>query len=602
MAFKYRVANCVPLTLQKVIQGGSNISTRVASGAGTIAFDAPTSSPVTADKYLSYSLVAVGLRHAAMISPVPGETFIATTDLRFIASGLDGNRFGGPAGSDHAAIRVEFYLNDTKVLTVNDFDNYEYNVFKGRASGIVAGTYQVWCRAVYTDFSYLDSRPFQITVIAAPSYGSTVNLNADINWSSGISYIGSVGSRIRINGNGFKWLGNPTSIDCQYVDFFNFGAISGFSSVNGIDITTSGNTLIDNCRFYNCTPINIVSNGTSTVLIDNTLFSSNSRVPLGQFPDGFSGELHGSYPCAIFSGNSSGAKSLETNNVGAAWISISSSNWTIGGASIFKSNIFLGPRVGIQVLGSFSGLVKLNYSHHIYFGGWSQGSNFEFSGTSPIIEHNVIIGSSWPNRGIEGIFRYNLVLGEFIEEGLIWTHTGAADIHHNVLRLPTPSRGIIYSIYASSGAFIRNNLIDGVNQAGANPGFYMSAGIYNLNSNLFANNPSPAVQIDGGTLTSDYNGFFNSAGIHYSDSRSPTHDLTGNPGYIGYSEDLPIDIKAVWERTLSVTSILSDARTKYKPTNSAFDAGDTAIYGANNPIGAICRSGVSNSFDLFGTL
>lgn len=608
MAQRHIIVDRAPLEQFLITLGGSSLLTRVSSSNGVVSFDSVSSGNFAVTKKTSYSVLDISSKHSQMVSPTPGETFIAPAELRLIASGYDATRFGGPLGSDHAATKVEFYLNDTLVATVNDSVNFEYNVFKTRVTGIAAGTYSVWSRAYVSGGLTLDSKPFTITVSAAPTYGSTVNLVSNVDWSGQvINYVGTSGARIRINGNGFKWTGTPTSITTNFVDFFNMGASSGNSSTYGIDLTTSGATQINNCRFDGCTPIR-VNNSAGAVTVTNNLSRSNSRNPLGQTTDFSGGEAHGSFPCLEFTGASGSAKVFETNNIGAGWASFASPSWTVGGATNAKANICQGPRVGLFGTSSFSGTVKLNYSYHIYYGGWSQGNNFDYFGTAPTIEHNVVLGSSWPLRGINGTCRYNLVLGEFISpgvscEGLIWPFDSAPDVHHNVLRCEKPGRGLIYSVYSPTNSRIRNNTLDSVSNSIGSPLMELLSGTHTVNSNLCVNGATPAIDVTGAaSVTADYNAFNNLAGVRYSDGRTPVHDIGGNPAFVAApTEFIPFDIKAVWLRTKTVTSLLADYRGYYTPTATVIDVGDTGTYGAGNDIGAI-GAGTANANDLFGTL
>ena len=80
-----------------------------------------------------------------------------------------------------------------------------------------------------------------------------------------------------------------------------------------------------------------------------------------------------------------GAKTFSGNNVGAGWVGFEGSarNWLVGGDTAAASNVLIGPRVGIASDGSTQNMqIRRNYSHHIYRGGWSQGSNFELGGVS----------------------------------------------------------------------------------------------------------------------------------------------------------------------------------------------------------------------------
>ncbi len=303
-----------------------------------------------------------------------------------------------------------------------------------------------------------------------------------------------------------------------------------------------------------------------------------------------------------FAGASSGAKTFAGNNVGAGWVRFGSPNWTIGGSTDADSNILIGPRVGLFGTVTFTGTLKLNYSHHIYYGGWSQGNNHEWWDLTPTIEHSIIVGGSWPVRGMDGTFRYNLVLGVGGEEGLLWLHTAAANVHHNILRTSSlSSRGMIYGIYGAAGATVRNNTLDGVNQAG-NPLVELTSGSYTLNSNLFLNGSS-ALALGTTTATTDYNGFFHNLGAtKYSDGRTPTHDVAGDPHVTGTTAMIPFDVSTVWSRTLTVKTLLAAYRGYYTPTAVVVDTGDTGTFGADNDIGAVGESGNTNVNDLFGTL
>ena len=110
-----------------------------------------------------------------------------------------------------------------------------------------------------------------------------------------------------------------------------------------------------------------------------------------------------------------GQKFYRANNMGAGWLRLTGANhWTIGGDTDADGNVFIGPRVGIMLeSGSHHITVRRNYSRHVYFGGWSQGNNFELgaSDNNVLVEHNIVRDSSWAVRDVACEFRYNLVLG-----------------------------------------------------------------------------------------------------------------------------------------------------------------------------------------------
>src|SRR5207245_1339556 len=104
--------------------------------------------------------------------------------------------------------------------------------------------------------------------------------------------------------------------------------------------------------------------------------------------------------------------------------------------------------------------VRRNYSHHVYYGGWSQGANFELFGSpSIVVEHNVISGSSWPVRGVSCEFRYNLVLDAGHQ--WLWADSTDGSIHHNVFAGGESDVGGIYALYNPQNVRIFNNTFDG---------------------------------------------------------------------------------------------------------------------------------------------
>jgi hypothetical protein len=534
------------------------------------------------------------------VSPTAGETLFSNQELRLFASA---GYYTTPA--DSVTFHVDSVSTGLRTNLGTATQDTALNVYRMRyTSGLTAGTYYLFARATFSGEIY-ESRPARIVIVDPPTYGSTINLVANTSYTSLGTLAGSSGSRIKVNGNGFVINGSASNaISWDYVDFYNLGATSGDTLTEGMTVTTSGNTSVTNCRFINCCAIHISNTGSGTVTFNNNLWPSTSRNGLGANP--FSDCI----AAITLDGNSSGSKSFKGNNVAASWVRIISSSWTVGpaGTTDSESNIFIGPRCGLWTdSSSFTGTVRLNAAYCVYYGGWSQGSCFELWGSPATYEHNFIAGSSWPVRGTSGIFRYNFITGDAITEGLIWTTDTSCDIHHNVLRCPSlnSGRGMIYSIYAGNPLNIRNCTFDSVDQSGGPTVYINNASITNMlvNSCLIKSPPSPSVNIVAvGTLTADYNGFDNAAGTKYSDARTPTHDITGSSGITGYTEWMPFDVDNIWNRTLTVRSILADARTKYKPTSSSYDAGDTTTYGANNPIGAICRAGVTNASDLFGTL
>jgi len=542
-------------------------------------------------------------RRVVLLSPTGGESFIAPSSLRLQAWGYDPNvDTNEPSqGLGNNASKVQFFVDDGVVLEV-DGGSAEYSVFKGYADGIAAGQHRVWARAIYTNpADVLDSLPALISVDAAPTYGSTVNLDADITLSGSMAYelVGTAGSRVRLNGNGHR-IGGTTSgaVTLKFVDAFNVGSTTD-RTLSGFNITTTGPVTIEDSTFDSGNAMRFSIGGSATASVRRNLWRSNMRNPLGQLPDSSAAGSGASYPVLVFEGTSTGAKVFAGNNVGAGWVDYNNVRaWTVGGDTDADSNVLIGPRVGIHPQGELQ--VRRNYSHHAYKGGWSQGNNFEIDGATVVVEHNVIYGSSWPVRGVGGEFRYNMVLDAGHQ--WLWASKSNASVHHNIFIGGEADIGGIYVLYNPTNVRIFNNTIDGIGKIVQ--AVLISEGMVSLTSNLFTNVTRNYVQIAAGTtVTADYN-LFTGAQMGYSDGRRPTHDVTNTDAMLSepQTETFNIDEVGIWKRTITVRDILSTYRARYTPKTGspAIDVGDPAG-GAGNDIGAV-GAGAANAMDKFGVL
>jgi hypothetical protein len=536
-----------------------------------------------------------------MVSPVAGETFTSPATLRLVAAAHDPNVFiNSPRdGRGGNAARVQFFVDDSIVLEV-DGSEADYYVFKGFVSGVAAGRRRAWARAIYTNpAQVLDSAPVLIDVASPPTYGRIVNLERDLTIpSTGYELIGTPESRIRVNGNGRRIVsasGGSGAIVLQHVDFFDIGDRAS-PDAPGIDLNTTRGLVIEHCVFDGSNPLRLAVDGKAPARMRANTWRSNMRQPLGQNPDG---RGNGSFAVVVFRGGSSGTKVVQGNNVGAGWLLFESTrSWLVGGEAASDGNILIGPRVGIFVDRSQDIQLRRNYSHHIYFGGWSQGNNFELGGAATVTaEHNVIVGGSWPVRGVGGEFRYNLVLDAGHQ--WLWADGSGANVHHNLFVGGENDVGGIYVPYFVLNVRIANNTID-LGDGSRGTAMRIGDGRVSLTSNIVMNASSPAIRIDGGTLAADYNLFWRRPSIAYSDGRTPAHDSGGDPRLPGFSAArFAIDESRLWTRTASPYEILRHYRTLYTPGpgSAATGAGDPSA-GAGNSIGAI--SGLADGVDRFG--
>jgi hypothetical protein len=545
-----------------------------------------------------------GGRFVAMVIPVNGESFTAPASLRLIAAGRDPNiDTNNPApGLGGNAAKVQFFVDDGMVLEVAG-SSAEYWIFQGFTGGVTSGLRRVWARAIYTNPDLvLDSDPVLVRVDAPPSYAQTVNLSGDLTLS-GPSYSleGTATARLRVNGNGHRIVTAPgaaTAIRFRYVDFFGMGDPSS-TATPGIDVATDGSLEVTGCNFDGSNIVQLAVTGAAPATVRGNNFRSNMRQPIGQNPG--AAPTGPSYPVVVLRGISTGTKVFQGNNVGAGWVFLSGTRgWLVGGDADADGNVLVGARVGIYADASQDLQIRRNYSHHIYYGGWSQGSNFELGGIASLTaEHNVVAGSSWPVRGVAGEFRYNLVL----EAGHQWMwadHSGAY-VHHNVFVGGDADIGGIFALYSPTGVRIQNNTIDGLGGDSVFAALRLTNGSVSLSSNLILNVRPIPVRIDGGSLEADYNLFWNCGTPFYSDGRAPAHDVLASPLLQGPpSTTYPFDETALWMRTLTVRQVLAQYRMMYMPGagSPAIDAGDPAG-GAGNDIGAI-GAGTPNPADRFG--
>jgi hypothetical protein len=556
--------------------------------------------------------------YTAMVSPTTGQHFLAPGMVRVFAAGYDPTiptNFPRDGKGGNAS-RVEF-LVDNQVVQTMDGAEAEYWVFRATLTNLPAGTHVLKTRAFYTGQSpalILDSDPVTFTVDTPPSYAFVTNLTHDVvlSGSQAFQLVGMPSGRLRVNGNGFHirtagtWTGQFTM---QYVD------VSGLSlfddSTPGIDVTTSKTFTMENCIFDGCGTIALTFNGTNTASVSSNEFRSNMTMPLSQYPDDY-GDNQSSFPAIHFAGSSTGQKVFRANNMGAGWLRLTGvNNWTIGGDSDAQENVFIGPRVGIMLESGANHItVRRNYSHHVYYGGWSQGNNFELGASNDhvIVEHNVVRDSSWAVRDVACEFRYNLVLGAGHQ--WMWITADNAYVHHNIFAGGSADVTGIWMIYGPKNVRFWNNTVDGLGEtAGPSVLWVDTDATADVESCVFLRNDAPsAVEVDG-TLTSvGYNAFYNpqAAGIkNYSDNSHPATDIGAlnaqvNPGLTNALTTAGIDDSAMWQRTTSVRQVLQLYRARYTPNvgSPLIDAG----HGGNgNDIGAV-GAGLSNTNDQFGVL
>ncbi len=245
--------------------------------------------------------------------------------------------------------------------------------------------------------------------------------------------------------------------------------------------------------------------------------------------------------------------------------------------------------------------MRRNYSHHVYYGGWSQGNNFELDGATVGASSTTSSTAARGRCAAWGASSATTWCWKPATSGCGPTKTNAS-IHHNIFVGGDADIGGIYVALQPHNVRIFNNTIDGLGKIGL--AVLLSEGIVSLTSNLFTNVPSGVIQITGAaTLTADYN-FFSGAPMvtptvaaPRTTSRTWTR-CSPSPQTVVFD----IDEVGIWRRTITVRDVLSTYRTRYTPKTGSpvIDEGDPAG-GSGNDIGAV-GAGTANAMDKFGVL
>jgi hypothetical protein len=574
----------------------------------------------------------------AIASPAPGMRFTAPASLRLYASAWDpsSDAFGMPTA-------VDFFLNGNPAGHA-ERDPNRVGLFSVQVTGLAAGPYVVTAIESTVDGRAIPSFPVPIEVDPpVPSSGAVFSLSQDVvvAGSDVLTLAGTAANRCQILGNGFQirsaagWSGTLTVANCDVRGL-------GSASTNAIDVTVNGNGAItlDNNVFDTSGAVAVAANDTSQLAVRGNLFQENTLVPVSTQPIG-SGSPDATLPVFIGSGNSSAPKIFAGNNVGlSAALFINTRNWRIGGDTDAESNVLIGVRCGLHVSNSTGRVLRGNYSYHNYPLGFSQGQNFElFQSPGILVEHNVVRGSAWPVRGLDGTLRYNLV-DSHQAHAHVQAPASNAQVHHNLFTLtkqqflyaPEASAALLYNV---DGVDFHNNTWDGGGQTmewygavlAVTPGSFVAS----LRNNIFANfalltgfpvvagsfgeslNPPPQR-----LRSADYNLFFNpqaQSPVNYGLAvvgKSPgsagfgLHDLGGfgqqldpqlaQPGHLPY----PIADAEVWNRTLKVSDVLAYFRRLYapRPGSPVSGAGDPAD-GTGVNVGAVGNGDPADQFGKF---
>lgn len=557
--------------------------------------------------------------YAQIMTPMPGAVYFAPATVRVFAHAP----YAGRGTVNNYAPEVDFYLGTTKIGTVTRGPDDPIDEFIVTVTGVAAGSYELYARAVTPEGTF-ESVHVPITVIDAPPRGGPVlELAADrvLGGGEDLEIIGTPSARALItSANGARirsapgWSGRLT---IRNADVIGLGAMD----VSAVDVTVRGQASLEisGAVFDRCGPLRLGADEQATIVFGGNTIRPNALVPVNAEAD-----YAGSHPSITFTGSSTAAKTFQGNNVGLSFVRFLSRRWTIGGDSDAEGNVLIGVRATLELDDSADNVIRGNFVYHRYPYGWSQGQNLQFLGsTQPIVvEHNVFRGSSWMIQGMDGEFRYNLLVDNINEAFFRYTAANTR-IHHNVLvnvgyqRPYYPSNGFLF---LGDGTQIYNNTIDaGGRQLGwvDNPVIRPPASGGSVRNNVITGlaYDGASVAITGGLAYGDYNCFHNPDAarlVRYEDGGKGAHDCGGGAGAADprFAQarvvPFPFSDGDIWARRVTVSQILAFYRALYTPLagSPVIDHGDPAddTGGARNTdIGAI-GAGNAHPDDRFGSL
>jgi len=563
---------------------------------------------------------------ARIKSPNQRMRFTAGMPFRILADGNDPLAYQCPPGYPPYACpdsAMTFYIDGAAVGTIPP-DPANQNLWELRLpSGLPAGDHTLTVKFKPHGVAAVDGLvPIYITVDPAPAK-QTIDLTQDIvlagandlDWTN-----------VFVKGNGRTVTAAPGYSGKIIIRDSLVTGLAAFDNMIGIRVTTTGGVEITRSIFEATAPLQLTVNGSAPITINNNeLRSTNYVTYVSSDPD--------RSPILDLSGNTSGAKTMQGNNIGAGIVRIENmAGWQIGGLRDSQSNIFVGPRCVLQLVDSPNAVIQGNYMHHDYYGGFSQGFNLRLdSGSSALAEHNVIRDSSWPLQSFGGEFRYNLMINS--GHNFVRALQSGARLHHNIFaHQQAPNSGFDGALLLYSGeqnVVFDNNTIDAggaIAQFDA-PALAIGSGVQlaSVRNNVFTQFSSvswgnrsliagaKAESSVGGARVSkaDYNAWHNPLATNTGRympgivaGTAGTYDVAGNPLFVGAVPQVPsqIDEGSMWTRKYGVSKLLLYYRSLYTPGPGSplVDAGDPTD-GAGNDIGAI-GAGAANAADKFGTV
>lgn len=558
---------------------------------------------------------------ARIKSPAQHMRFTEGQPIRILADANDPNGWQWLSTRSQAA-EVQFFVDGELVDTKGQHPD-EINKFETTVNGLEPGMHVLTVKSRNFGDVILDGLvPVYIMVDPMPEKSTTLNLTEDLilTGADNLDLVDTV-----VIGNGHRIKSSPDWSGSVHIANSFITGLGSYDS-NGIDlITSAGNVTIQSSIFEATGALSLQVNGSGFVKVTGNEFRANNFIQYVAWDPNRS-------PVIEFRGSTTGDKRFSGNKIGGGIVSFTHmDNWLIGGDTDADGNIFMGPRAVLTLDHSNNAVIRGNYLYHDYNGGWSQGFNMRFDGTSggALAEHNVVKNGSWLVQSFGGEFRYNLV----VNSGHNWIRSAksGSSFHHNLLihtngtdtnfiggmlfYEPSEDISIENNTFDAGGAFSNYNAPVLTIGQEAHLQSFSSNIITNLSNtlgtyshSLVSHNADESGVSEPRIDKADYNLFFNplanESSNYYSGivfGAAGAHDQNTDPLFAeGAANPYPITDGDIWDRTMSVSEVLSSYRDRYAPKAGSplIDAGDPAG-GTGNDIGAV-GAGIPNENDKFG--
>lgn len=302
---------------------------------------------------------------------------------------------------------------------------------------------------------------FTVTVVVAPppptaNCDTGVNLNANIllDGADVLEWVGTPSQPCIVNGNNFRvmldgggsWTGRfkcsnaiVTGLGTETLHAIGDNSGTRYGYMNGAQL------VLENCELHRGGSIEVFTANGASIVIRNSTYAADNLVPAGH-------DAAENIPWFTDTGSSTAPKVFQGNKVYRSYANFNSPNWTIGApkgipcSDTAVNNLFLGPRVGFQLMNAAGSYASCNYVHvdlevtpqKDY---WSQVLAMGWCGAGVELGPNIFRTGHWVLRGVDCIANDVIVV------------EGSGHAHISLGNGGTVNRPLIFGMYAGCARY-----------------------------------------------------------------------------------------------------------------------------------------------------